>query len=205
MPTVERTPFIDGDWDFWALYDAGQWEPETKATLERFLKPGDLFIDIGAWIGPVSLWALDLGADVVAYEPDPVAYAQLVRNAPQVDAHKAALGATTHVGYLENPSGFGNSMSRLAADGERVVVLSTWLASRDWPRTPALIKLDVEGSEIDILPTLAPWCLKHRTPLLVSWHQDWWPRPATERSTWFHGFTSVEGKWHGFNTLLAIP
>lgn len=201
-----RIPYVEGDWDFWEHYDNGTWEPETKAVLERFLKPGDLFVDIGAWIGPVSLWALELGADVVAYEPDPVAFDQLRRNAPEVVAHQVAIGAETRDGHLANPQGFGNSMSQLADEGERVAVLSTEIASLDWPRIPTLIKVDVEGSEVDFLPDLAPWCFEHGTALYVSWHEDWWRNPlACQRRAWFAKFRTLQGEWGGFETLLAVP
>ncbi len=37
----------------------------------EFLRPGTLFVDIGANAGIYSVWAADLGASVIAVEPDP--------------------------------------------------------------------------------------------------------------------------------------
>ncbi len=37
----------------------------------EFLRPGTLFVDVGANAGLYSVWAADLGASVIAVEPDP--------------------------------------------------------------------------------------------------------------------------------------
>jgi FkbM family methyltransferase len=44
------------------------------------LRKGDLFIDIGAWIGWTTLAAAAHGATVMAFEPDPASRAQLKSN-----------------------------------------------------------------------------------------------------------------------------
>ena len=41
---------------------------------------GDVIVDIGAGIGEFTLWCADAGARVVAFEPDPLAFACLERN-----------------------------------------------------------------------------------------------------------------------------
>lgn len=41
---------------------------------------GDVVIDVGAGIGEFTLWCADAGARVVAFEPDPLAFACLQRN-----------------------------------------------------------------------------------------------------------------------------
>jgi FkbM family methyltransferase len=208
---TERTPFVDGVWDFWGSYDRGEWEPGTRDTLERFLEPDDLFVDIGAWIGPVSLWAVGLGARVFAFEPDHIAYPQLQANVPSAVTMRVALGRETGMGRLNNPRDFyGDSQSRLSdVAGYPVQVVSVRHAAMAWERygIPALIKMDIEGGELDVLPALAPYCLAHRVPLFVSWHEDWWQNPVTldERRAWFEGFSLCEGGWRDFETLLAIP
>lgn len=47
---------------------------------KQLLSPGDLFIDVGANVGTYSLWAGDLGAEVLAIEPGPSAIERLRRN-----------------------------------------------------------------------------------------------------------------------------
>ena len=43
-------------------------------------REGDIVVDIGAGIGEFTLWCADAGARVVAFEPDPLAFACLERN-----------------------------------------------------------------------------------------------------------------------------
>lgn len=43
-------------------------------------REGDLIVDIGAGIGEFTLWCADAGARVIAFEPDPLAFACLERN-----------------------------------------------------------------------------------------------------------------------------
>jgi FkbM family methyltransferase len=43
-------------------------------------RQGDVVVDVGAGIGEFSLWCVDAGAAVVAFEPDPLAFACLERN-----------------------------------------------------------------------------------------------------------------------------
>ena len=44
------------------------------------LRAGDLFVDVGAHAGVYAIWALELGAEVVAVEPNPEMSAQLRAN-----------------------------------------------------------------------------------------------------------------------------
>ena len=46
----------------------------------RFLQPRDLFIDVGANAGSYTIWAAELGADVIALEPAADTFALLLEN-----------------------------------------------------------------------------------------------------------------------------
>src|SRR6185436_7919719 len=46
--------------------------------------PGRRFVDIGAWMGPTTLFAASKGSECWSFEPDPVAFARLQAN---VDAN----------------------------------------------------------------------------------------------------------------------
>jgi len=88
------------------LHHGGSWRavignppdaPEMRAW-RRILRPGELFVDVGAHVGLYSLWALDAGASVIAVEPNPDAAGQLranlARNGYTAEVIEAAVGAT---------------------------------------------------------------------------------------------------------------
>lgn len=180
---------IEERWgEFWRSYYAGHWEPETRTLIRATLKPGDLFLDIGAWIGPLTLWALEWGAEVIAIEPDPVAAAELKRIMPReipsrVEVWEGALTTGSEFAQLGSRGEYGDSMSRLGQDGVRVYAWT--LEEVLHGRSPALAVMDVEGYELDLLPTVAPALAALGCTLQVALH-DALPDPA-----WFADFSEV--------------
>ncbi len=80
--SIKRFSF-KGDPDhvtFWRKVHKGRWEPFTFEMLEHYLQKNSVFLDIGAWIGVVSLYAAKLCNKVYAIEPDFVAFRYLSWN-----------------------------------------------------------------------------------------------------------------------------
>ena len=77
---VVRTP-TENISAFWKSFETNTWEPVLMQVLKRFLKPGGLLLDVGAWVGPVTLFAAKrCQAQVLAIEPDPGAFGFLRDN-----------------------------------------------------------------------------------------------------------------------------
>lgn len=167
---------------YWDRVEAGLWEPETVAAIERLVGPGTAFLDLGAWVGALSLVAAASGASVLAVEADPAALAQLRRNvaanpdlAGRVEIVAKAVAprpGPVRLGARRKP---GDSMSSalLARAG------TTWSAEAVTPKALAglvpesrrlVAKLDIEGGEYALLPVLAPLLARPGTVLLVSFH-----------------------------------
>lgn len=139
--------------DFWNGLQG--WEPETFDMFDKFIKPGMVVADVGAWNGVLSIYASMLGAKVVAYEPDPIAWDELVANIKNNEANvipyrRAVTDGSRNHEYLTTKSVWGDSMSSLMYDkaDEGVEVMCVTLQS-----LPVFdfIKIDVEGAEIRIL------------------------------------------------------
>lgn len=115
------------------------------------LRPGDLFVDVGANVGSYTIWASDLGAEVIALEPAEDTFALLLENIDlnnyQVNAIKAAAGATC--GRVRFTNGL-DTVNRVAADGDAEATMVT-IDSVIGDRTVAGMKIDVEGFEIEVL------------------------------------------------------
>lgn len=152
-----------------------------KAAAEGFLhgvmamlKPKDLVLDCGANVGTISALLAQTGANVLAYEPDPFAFSELrktCKDLPNVTLHNAAVGVTAgsirlmrSSNFDENPAG-ASVKSTIIPGGrmidEREGVEVSLLCFPDIVRELtskgaeiALIKMDIEGAELDILEAL---------------------------------------------------
>ena len=69
---------VANDKTFWNEVET--WEPETFDIVKQYADPKKSFIDIGAWNGVVSLYASGLYKEVIAIEPDLIAFDKLIRN-----------------------------------------------------------------------------------------------------------------------------
>lgn len=138
---------------------AGLHEFEDMAFVLHVLRPGDLFVDIGANAGAYTLLGCGVaGASGVSVEPIPETYSRLVANLAlnqlqsRVEAHQ--VGLADRAGLLRF-SADGDTINHALAEDETaactvevpVLTLDELLAGR----APMLIKLDVEGLEDRVL------------------------------------------------------
>jgi len=166
---------------FWRKAAAGTWEPETFATMAAHLDKGHDYLDIGAWIGPTVLYGARKARHVWCFEPDPTAFRALAWNIDlngleNVSAFPVALSDGFGVARMASFGGErGDSMtSLLNADGEAGsdVLTIGWEAFADAVDLSAvsLVKMDIEGAEFDVLPSLIPWLKAQRPALFLSTH-----------------------------------
>jgi len=199
-------------YDFWGDWEKSAWEPYTLEVIDRFADPHKTFIDLGAWIGPTAMWASRNYGRVLAVEPDRLAYsylrANVIANTPAVQTLRVAIADYDgEINLVPDPEeGWGSSMTRVALEGDPVSCMSiTTLCEQAgvFPDRIGLIKMDIEGAESIVLPSLTEFCIEHHVPLFVSMHQPWWQRPLDVSC--FDQFSSVEGIPSGWNSVLALP
>ena len=161
-----------------------------RALLLHLLKAGRTFIDCGANVGYFSVQASGLvGRDgkVIAIEANPVTYELLVRNLEQnqfgIPVH-CALGSHSGEVELFVPSD-GDVYSSLRADGlvkvsesfESVKVQSRTLddvvESLGLERVD-VVKIDVEGAELDVLLSATTLLDKFRPVVIVEYSTNTW-------------------------------
>jgi FkbM family methyltransferase len=151
------------DWIPQDIYLTGYFEPTTTTIVTRLLKPGDTAIDVGANIGYFSLlFAQCVGekGKVFSYEPVPALAAQCLRNfeingLSNVKLSNLALSdhlgqARFFVGPRDN-SGLSGLRTPRQSSGSFEVQLSSFDKLRDDWGTVTLIKIDVEGAELQVL------------------------------------------------------
>jgi FkbM family methyltransferase len=174
------------NWDFWAAFEAGSWEPVEVAKIGEML-PGQLLFDIGAWIGPFSLWAASNGVRVIAVEPDPVALAELQENSQAnglsdlITIVPIAIALKDEPVTLNTQNGGGDSTSSMTRTNmpDSIQVAGNtleWLIATYG--VPDLIKMDIEGGEGLIVPANGPRLRELHIPLLLSIHWGWFSDEA---------------------------
>jgi FkbM family methyltransferase len=135
-----------------------------------FLKPGDLFVDVGANIGFYSIVAAKHGARSIAYEPiqrarDAIAESAKLNGLSQsVLISPKALSDTRGTSYFTSGNDNTNSLTG-TADGAIAVDVSTLDDELD--AAPALIKIDAEGFDLTVLRGGAGRVLPDDKPAIV--------------------------------------
>ncbi|MGW0825426.1 FkbM family methyltransferase [Streptomyces sp. NPDC002845] len=153
------------------LYLFGVWEPHMTSWLQRRLRPGDGFVDVGANVGVFSVLAAQLVGDkgrVAAIEASPVLHRRLVQQARlngcgNIRAVNAAVsdrrGILTFV--LASSRNMGaNSIVPYDGPAESMFEIEAFplpeLLDPAEIATARVIKIDVEGAEGSVVRGLAP-------------------------------------------------
>lgn len=132
-------------------------ERDEETLARRYLKSGDTVLDVGANVGSFVLTAASIIAPSViyAFEPHPRIYRYLVENIElnglfNVRAINRAAGSINgNIGFTDSKSDVLNRVSR---DGEISVLVTTLDEEfKSISGNIALMKIDVEGYEIEVL------------------------------------------------------
>ena len=124
-----------------------------------FIQPGQLAFDIGAHRGHYAETFMELGAHVVAVEPNPALADTIRRHYPRITVIEKAVGSQA-----------GTAMLTLGHDTEHSTLSNEWAAANEhrWSGTidvqvttidaliadhgqPHFVKIDVEGFETEVL------------------------------------------------------
>jgi FkbM family methyltransferase len=122
-------------------------------------REGDIVVDIGAGIGEFTLWCAATGAHVIAFEPDPLAFACLEKNtASLTDVQIFPYALWKERTNLRLHGSLDTAESSLIEDGKansRNVDVEAWPLDRlqFMTRLPVvdLLKIDGEGVEPEII------------------------------------------------------
>ncbi|MEO6081336.1 MAG: FkbM family methyltransferase [Steroidobacteraceae bacterium] len=153
------------------IYVTGAWEPAITRFVSERLRPGDIFVDVGANIGYYTLMAAKIVGNhgrVHAIEASPTIFDRLrqnvamnsLRNVQLIQA--AAAGSPGQLAIYRAPQsnlGHSSTVPEVAAAGQhefeayvRADTLSTLVGPDLW--NARFVKIDVEGAENQILAAL---------------------------------------------------
>jgi FkbM family methyltransferase len=146
-------------------YLLGAAEPLVQEALVRHLAPGDVVYDVGAHVGFMTLIAARLvgrTGRVIAFEPDAANRSALLENVAlngfqNIDVLEVAASAQSGSASL-----VGGGLTGSLGDGDQVRL--SRLDELELPR-PALVKIDVEGHETEVLRGATGLLKRH--PIIV--------------------------------------
>ena len=186
--------------------------PALAPVLDAALAPGSVFADVGANLGLYTLWAarcVSAEGRVHAFEPMPDVRECLRRNVELnrfscVEIVGSALGAEPGCVTLNRVEGGSGRTSRYvhgAAGSLEVPVATLDLYFRERP-PPALLKIDVEGMELQVLLGSRALLTSGSAPVVVfEAGSDCWRRPEPPTASWL-GLLADAG---GYRVFALTP
>jgi FkbM family methyltransferase len=170
---------------FWCKAERGDWEPQTYREIDLHVTPDTIFIDFGANIGAITLYAAKKAARVICFEPDPRSRANLLAN---IQVNPDIAGKITVVAKAAHSSGQpirfgsqacgGDSMSStILPDLKTVWTVETMTAHEinsmlPTEAIPIFVKMDIEGGEYDLIPAARALWNRPNLTLLLQTHQN---------------------------------
>lgn len=148
------------------LLDSGELERGTRHLIQRFLKPGDVFVDVGAHLGLLSLAAaraMQGQGKIYAFEPFPRTRGMLEKSfwingyTDMIEVYDAAV--SNHIGetklFLGATSGHHSIFELEVPKGyprhQITVPLVTLDSALPTGQVVNLLKIDAEGAELNII------------------------------------------------------
>lgn len=166
----------------------GRWEPEVGSLIINSLRPGDTFIDVGSNIGFHTVTAAQARprCKVVSIEPLPSTHDKLAENISRnrldnVRAVRTCIAEASGTTDLRVPweGNVGGATTRELTTCSEVATVETAPLSSvltdDEIRTARIIKIDVEGVEIQVIESLSECidAMRHDLELLVEISPQW--------------------------------
>jgi FkbM family methyltransferase len=167
---------------FWEEVSRGRWESDTFAIFDRFLDGEHSYIDIGAWIGPTLLFGSQIARMAYGLEPDPIAYAELEQNVSlnqpiscNVRIVNACIAPQSgEIALGSRGQGGDSTSSLLFARKKTHWTVKAWTFADFIQQNNVsdcnFIKVDIEGGEYQILPTMTEYLRRNRPTLHLSLH-----------------------------------
>lgn len=162
-----------------SIYRTGVWEPEMTAMARAKIQPGWHILDIGAHIGYYTLlFGSQCGPEgrVAAFEPEKGAYLHLDENIGlngMQNIRPFRIALSNHRGHaVMKPENRGLMLQDQEADSDstaEMIPFDEFWPQLGWSRLD-LVKIDVEGAEIDILRGMEKVLEKYHPHLFVEIH-----------------------------------
>jgi len=164
------------------IYYFGVYEAGTISVIRKILKEGDIFVDVGANIGSISCLAsrfVGKKGHVFAFEPHPETYKILeynirINNLSNVTTFNVALGSKISKGKIYDRLNMNRGAATLLRSRNvreeegyeiEITTIDSLIENGLLP-PPTLIKIDVEGFELEVLKGAEKLLRSDQAPML---------------------------------------
>ena len=180
---------IENDKSFWDRINNNIWEEHTFNYLDKYLSVDKNFIDIGAWIGPISLYSSFKCKRCFSFEPDPLAFSSLsenvkINNIDNIELFNLAIGDKDGIIPLGIKGKRGDSMSSILSENnpDNVMVEIKKLSDIVKDMTDvSVVKIDIEGYESVIIDEIIKSLGILKFPvLIISLHKEFFKNPESD-------------------------
>jgi len=170
----------------------GSFEKKTENFIISHLRPGKVFLDVGANLGYFSIIAKTVvpGCEVAAVEPNPPLIKLLKKSRERnpklsgIAILEIALSkesgwlplicaednsGLSHLGTASPDAGTGDNPQTVSV---KVEVWDEYAPLNGWDRETSVMKMDIEGAEMDALRGMKSWLSKWRPAVVVEANDD---------------------------------
>jgi FkbM family methyltransferase len=187
-----RTFFVSGNLEYLLFWIYKFWERETYKIFNKFLDSNYSYIDIGAWIGSTVLYGAYLSKKVYAIEPDPIAFMELKKNVSlnpmlkeKIELHQKCINYKSGNVKFGNIGGGGDSTSSLLFPDSKTGWTVDGITFDEFIRENEIndcnfIKMDIEGGEVIVLPSMKIFLEKNKPILYLSMHPNIFKNPEED-------------------------
>jgi len=166
------------------LIFGGDFEKDEITFLKKYLRKGDVFIDVGANIGLFSLIASSVIGEtgrVISFEPTSKTFNRFLENIQinhfsNIEAHQVAISNTIGEAKLNiasdgfdawNSLGIPSAGKVIENETVKTYTLDSFFKTKKEIEKISLIKIDVEGWEIPVIEGAVKLCSKLDAPNLI--------------------------------------
>lgn len=187
-----KTFLVSGNLEYFYFWKYKSWERETYRIFDRYLDKDHSYIDIGAWIGPTILYGAHIAKKAYAIEPDPLAFKELEKNVSlnptlkgKIELHEKCINVYTGKVKFGSPSQGGDTISSLRFGYSKNAWVVEGITFYDFIRENTIadsnfIKMDIEGGEAMVLPTMKEYLIKNKPVLYLSMHPSFFSNPKQD-------------------------
>jgi FkbM family methyltransferase len=186
-----KSYFVSGNLEFlffWSSYR----EIYTYKIFDKFLDPNHSYIDIGAYIGSTILYAAHNAKKVYAIEPDPIAFKELKKNVAlnpmlqgKIELYKKCINYKSGKVKFGNLGVGGDSTSSLLFSDSKTRWTVDGITFDEFIKKNEIndcnfIKMDIEGGEVIVLPSMKNYLERNKPILYLSMHPIFFMNPVED-------------------------